>query len=83
MTQSSSDHRRRGRGEERSSSPLACLSIVRFYLQLDMRKRFRGNPSTTNNKKEGPAVSVIGFGLQGAGDPRKQKDATPPTTTSS
>lgn len=29
--------------------------------QLDMRKRFRGNPSTTNNRKEGvPDISVIG-----------------------
>ncbi|CED84572.1 Cytochrome c oxidase assembly protein PET191 [Phaffia rhodozyma] len=28
---------------------------------LDMRKRFRGNPSTTNNRKEGvPSVSIIG-----------------------
>jgi hypothetical protein len=29
---------------------------------LDMRKRFRGNPSTTNNKRAGePAVNIIGF----------------------
>lgn len=46
--------------------------------QLDMRKRFRGNPSTTNNHKETvPAVSIIGVN---AHEDRSARPAPPPPT---
>lgn len=50
---------------------LTSLLARQWETQLDMRKRFRGNPSTTNNRKETvPAVSIVGVNAHESADAR-------------